>query len=270
MAAAIYADEQQDSAHGNSSNTAEAGKHAPGTPSVSNLDDHIFPSPAAAARREVCSSPPSAAPASPPCSPSFAEGVVDEPKSPATQSSKAPSSQTRIIQSADEQRRFMTEDFGQERVDADVRALMQLCLEKGDWKFYLLSLPLFAPTSRLGDLTMEFDHALQMLCQLLGSFAGSTLYCSNYDVSLVGVAACDGIVTGHPHGVLCGRLTCSHQLSVEQTVLCADGALEIEEPALVRGHSERRRRQIARHEALRECHDRRPRRTRTARCGPSC
>ena len=58
----------------------------------------------------------------------------------------------------------MTEDFGQERLDADVHTLMQLHLDKGDVHAYLLSLPLFASMTSLGDLTTEFDHAVQMLC----------------------------------------------------------------------------------------------------------
>ncbi len=71
------------------------------------------------------------------------------------------------------QRRFMAEDFGQERVDADVRALLQLYMDSAASSSgplsllhsYVLSLPLFAETSSLSDLTTEFDQAVQMLCR---------------------------------------------------------------------------------------------------------
>ena len=66
---------------------------------------------------------------------------------------------------AAEQRQFMREDFGQDRLDADVSTLVGLYVKKGDWKSFLRSLPLFDPVDTLEGLTSEFDYAVQMLCR---------------------------------------------------------------------------------------------------------
>ena len=59
---------------------------------------------------------------------------------------------------------LMSEEFGQQRVDTDVRHLVKLCMVGGNVTDHLLGLLMFATTSNLSDLSDEFDQAIHILC----------------------------------------------------------------------------------------------------------
>ena len=123
----------------------------------------------------------------------------------------------------------MSDEFGQELVNTDVRHLVKLCMVGVNVTDHLLGLLMFATISNLSDLSDGFDQAIHMLCfDQVNSAAAlqirARLACTMTYPLLVLLQA---TAVSQRNRFFFFVNVCYHQCNFQQGILCTDGTVEI-------------------------------------------